>query len=271
LPAWIPFYSKIKNSKEVYDDKPSAEYTIKVAENKYMKPEYIDTVLNRIKDCDVKAKKYLYSDLGMILLSVIIAQESGMPFDEFVKTEIYEKMNLGAIGFNPLERFPKGKIAPTENDTLWRDQWLQGYVHDMAAAMFGGVCGNAGIFSNAWDVAAMMQMYLQNGFYNGNQIIRQATIADFTKQQFPANDNRRGLGFDKPVANSTKSPVCASASKGSFGHSGFTGCLAWADPANGLVYVFLSNRICPSAENKLITEMKLRTLVHQAAYDALKK
>jgi CubicO group peptidase (beta-lactamase class C family) len=114
-------------------------------------------------------------------------------------------------------------------------------------------------------------MYLQNGFYNGKQILKQTIIADFTKQQFPLNDNRRGLGFDKPHSNSTKSPVCSAASKSSFGHSGFTGCFAWADPANGLVYVFLSNRICPSSENKKINEMSLRTLIHQAAYDALKK
>jgi len=270
LPAWIPFYTKVNEAK-MYAAQPSTEYSVKIADDMYMKPEYIDSILNRIKSCNLKPKKYLYSDLGMILMGVIIAKQSKMPFNDFVEKEIYSKMNLTAIGFNPLERFAKEEIAPTENDTIWRRQWIQGYVHDMAAAMFGGVCGNAGIFSNAWDVGAMMQMYLQNGFYNGNQILKQTIVADFTKQQFPLNDNRRGLGFDRPLPNSTKSPVCSSASKSSFGHSGFTGCFAWADPANGLVYVFLSNRICPSSENKKLIEMKLRTLIHQAAYDSLKK
>ncbi|MCL2511244.1 MAG: serine hydrolase, partial [Bacteroidales bacterium] len=271
FPAWIPFFNKVKNTKEVYADKYSTEYSVKVAEDKYMKPQYIDTILNMIRDCNLKPKKYLYSDLGMILMGVIIAKQSGMSFNDFLEKEVYGKMNLATIGYNPLERFPKEKIAPTENDSTWRRQWIHGHVHDMAAAMFGGVCGNAGIFSNAWDVGAMMQMFLQNGFYNGKQVLKQTIVADFTKQQFPLNDNRRGLGFDKPLYNSAKSPVCSAASKGSFGHSGFTGCLTWADPANGLVYVFLSNRICPTSENKLITEMKLRTLIHQAAYDALKK
>ncbi|MCL2041522.1 MAG: serine hydrolase [Bacteroidales bacterium] len=271
LPAWIPFYTKIENSKEVYDTKPSADYSVKIADNMYMKPQYIDTMLNMIKTCTLKPKKYLYSDLGMILMSVIIAKESGMPYEEFLEKEVFSKMNLATIGFHPLERFPKEKIAPTEDDVIWRNQQVQGYVHDMGAAMFGGICGHAGIFANAWDVGAMMQMYLQNGYYNGKQILTQTLVADFTKQQFPLNDNRRGLGFDRPLVNSTKSPVCAAASKSSFGHSGFTGCLAWADPANGLVFVFLSNRICPSSENRKIIDMKLRTLIHQAAYEAIKK
>jgi CubicO group peptidase (beta-lactamase class C family) len=270
FPAWIPFYSKV-NVAKMYATQPSAEYSVKIADNKYMKPEYIDTILNRIKSCNLKPKKYLYSDLGMILMGVIIAKQSEMSFNDFLEKEVYGKMNLATIGYNPLGRLPREKIAPTENDTIWRYQWLQGHVHDMAAAMFGGVCGNAGIFANAWDIGAMMQMYLQNGFYNGNQILKQTIVTDFTKQQFPLNDNRRGLGFDKPLYNSAKSPVCSAASKSSFGHSGFTGCLTWADPANGLVYVFLSNRICPSSENKKITEMGLRTLIHQAAYDAVKK
>jgi len=271
LPAWIPFFSKIENTKEVYDTKHSTEYSVKIADNMYMKPQYMDSVLNRIKDCKLKEKKYLYSDLGMILMGVIIAKQSEMLFETFLEKEVFSKMNLATIGFNPLERFPKEKIAPTEDDSVWRNQLIQGHVHDMAAAMFGGVCGNAGIFSNAYDIAAMMQMYLQNGYYNGHQILKQTIVADFTKQQFPLNENRRGLGFDRPLYNSTKSPVCASASKSSFGHSGFTGCLTWADPANGLVFVFLSNRICPSSENRKIIDMKLRTLVHQAAYDAINK
>ena len=270
LPAWIPFYTKIENPEDVYATKYSTEYSVKIANDMYMKPQYIDTILNMIKDCTLKSKKYLYSDLGMILMGVIIAKQSGMSFNDFLEKEIYGKMNLATIGYNPLERFPREKITPTEDDTTWRNQWIQGYVHDMAAAMFGGVCGNAGIFSNAWDIGAMMQMFLQNGFYNGQHILKQTIVADFSKQQFPLNDNRRGLGFDKPLYNSTKSPVCASASKSSFGHSGFTGCLAWADPANGLIFVFLSNRICPSSENRKITDMNLRTLIHQAAYDALK-
>ncbi|MDR0364423.1 MAG: serine hydrolase [Bacteroidales bacterium] len=270
LIAWIPFYTKINDTLDVYSLKKTDEYTIQIADNMYMRPEYQDTIFQMIASSQLKSRKYVYSDLGMILLAEIVAQQSDMKFDEFLEKEIYQKMNLGTIGFNPLNKFSKNVIVPTEQDDKWRKQLIQGYVHDMAAAMFGGVTGNAGLFANAWDVGAMMQMFLQNGFYNDQHIIKNNLVHEYAKQQFPLNDNRRGLGFDKPSKTASKSPVCASASKSSFGHSGFTGCFAWADPANGLVYVFLSNRIHPSSENNTITKMGIRSLIHEAAYNAIK-
>lgn len=270
LPAWIPFYTKVDNTQDIYSQTRTDDYPIQVSENKFMRANYIDTVYNMIGSCGLKSAQYRYSDLGILLLANIVELQSGMPLDEYLEKEVYQKMNLATIGYLPLNRFPKDKILPTEDDKIWRNELVQGYVHDMAAAMLGGVAGNAGLFANAWDVAAMMQMYLQYGFYNGQNVLKQQLVQEYTKQQFPLNDNRRGLGFDKPHSEKKKSPVCSSASKSSFGHSGFTGCFAWADPANGLIYVFLSNRIHPSADNTKLTQMELRSLIHQAAYEAIK-
>lgn len=269
LTAWIPFYKKISDT-AMYSAKKSADYSIQIADNMFMREDFKDSIFQMIASSELKSTAYRYSDLGMILLAEIVAQQSDMTFDEYLEKEIYQKMNLGTIGFKPLEKFPNDALVPTEQDGVWRNQLIHGYVHDMAAAMLGGVAGNAGLFANAWDVGAMMQMFLQNGFYNGQHIVPNRAVAEFTKQQFPLNDNRRALGFDKPAKSASASPVCASASKSSFGHSGFTGCFAWADPANGLVYVFLSNRIHPSSENTALTKLSIRSLIHEAAYNAVK-
>jgi CubicO group peptidase (beta-lactamase class C family) len=176
------------------------------------------------------------------------------------------------MGYLPRQRFPLERIIPTEDDKVFRKQLLQGDVHDQGAALLGGVSGHAGLFSNASDMAVFMQMLLEKGRYGDEQILDSMVVLAFTSVQFPLNDNRRGIGFDKPqLVYEEDGPTCRSASPQSFGHSGFTGTYAWADPENNLVYVFLSNRICPDASNNKIMELDIRTKIHQAFYDAINK
>ena len=161
---------------------------------------------------------------------------------------------------------------PTENDTLFRKQVIRGDVHDPGAAMLGGVSGHAGLFSDAFDLAVILQMLMNYGEYGGKQYLLPSTILEFTRKQFPGKDSRRGMGFDKPMTEyDPNGPTCQSASSTSFGHSGFTGTYIWGDPANGLIYVFLSNRIYPDAANSKISRMNIRTTIHQKMYEILEK
>ena len=181
-------------------------------------------------------------------------------------------MGLRRTVFNPYKTYPLSEIMPTENDTEFRKQLIRGYVHDPGAAMLGGISGHAGLFSNSLELGVIMQMLLNHGSYGGKQFIKPSTVRLFTSCQFPGSGNRRGLGFDKPLQNyKPDSPACQGASPESFGHSGFTGTYVWADPANGLVYVFLSNRICPNASNQKLRDLNIRTNIHQAAYGLFEK
>jgi len=174
------------------------------------------------------------------------------------------------LGYLPLERFEPNRIVPTENDFKFRSQLLRGNVHDMGAAMQGGVGGHAGLFSNANDLAKLMQMYLQKGEYANEIFLSNEVVAEFTKCQFCIDENRRGAGFDKPVLEGEEGgPTCQCVSSLSFGHSGFTGTLAWADPETNLIYIFLSNRIHPNANNKKLLKMDVRTEIMQVIYDSL--
>jgi CubicO group peptidase (beta-lactamase class C family) len=172
----------------------------------------------------------------------------------------------------PLKKYSRNKIIPTENDLLFRKQLVHGYVHDQGAAMIGGVAGHAGIFSNANDIGKLMQMFINKGQYANEYYISKNTVTEFTKCQFcKEGNNRRGLGFDKPEPNPKKDTPCSRlASLESFGHSGFTGTFTWADPTTGLVYVFLSNRINPSADNHKLVDLSLRTKIQDILYEAIK-
>jgi CubicO group peptidase (beta-lactamase class C family) len=176
-------------------------------------------------------------------------------------------MGLTHITYNPWQHRPLHDIAPTQMDRQFRQQMLCGYVHDPAAAMLGGVSGHAGLFSNAYDLAALMQMLLDSGRYNGKTYLKLSTIKHFTAYQ--NLDSRRGLGFDKPDFSGKTSPASTKGSSNMFGHTGFTGTCAWADPKHGLVYVFLSNRICPDEENKELINGNYRTRIQDIIYKSL--
>ena len=273
LPAWIPFYKEtIKDQaskKKYYRNTASDSFSIQVANNLFLRNDYPDTILARIAACEVNtSKNYKYSDLGYYFFKYIIEKREGKRLDQYVDSIFYRPLGLANCTFNPLNKFTKDRIIPTENDKLFRNQLIHGYVHDQGAAMMGGVGGHAGLFSNASDLAVIMQMILNKGIYGGQRFISDATISEFTRCQFCENDNRRGLGFDKPEMNYSKTgPTCKCVSSLSFGHTGFTGTIAWVDPEKELIYIFLSNRVNPDAENKKINTLSTRAEIQEAIYD----
>jgi beta-glucosidase-like glycosyl hydrolase/CubicO group peptidase (beta-lactamase class C family) len=254
------YYSKVKT--DVYSNQ--------VADSLYVRGDYADTIYKRILTCKLGEKKYLYSDLGYYFIKRIVENITKIPLDEYVKTNFYSKMDLQTLTYHPLQSFDKSRIAPTENDTKWRKQLVWGYVHDQGAALCGGVGGHAGLFGNAMDLAALMQMYLDKGKYLGKQWLDEKTVKEFTRECLFCPDNRRGLCFDKPEMREGKdSPVTEECSAEGFGHSGFTGTLAWADPANGLVYIFLSNRVYPNADENKLAKSGIRGQIHKLFYEAV--
>jgi CubicO group peptidase (beta-lactamase class C family) len=180
-------------------------------------------------------------------------------------------MELPTVTFRPREKFTLSRIVPTEFDREFRHCLVHGDVHDQGAAMLGGVSGHAGLFSNAADLAVILQMLLQKGTYGGKTYVNEDIVDEFTRYQFPLNNNRRGIGFDKPeLGKRTNGPACPGVSDRSFGHSGFTGTYIWADPENNLLYVFLSNRVYPDATNNKLIEQQLRTKIQELFYHALR-
>jgi beta-N-acetylhexosaminidase len=274
LQSFIPFYLRTLDKKGeykpgIYSKTRSEEYPIQVARDLYLTKTYPDTILKRLTQSRVENRgKYLYSDVGYYFLQQIIEQQSQKALSDYV-TDIYAKIGVG-LTYQPLKHLSRMQIAPTENDGKFRKQIIQGYVHDPGAAMMGGVAGHAGLFGNALDVARVMQLYLNKGEWNGTRILDSNVVREFTTCRF-CPGNRRGLCFEKPELNTKKeSPVVQECSAESFGHSGFTGTFAWADPVNNLVVVFLSNRVYPSAEENKLARMGIRGKIHKAFYDAVK-
>ncbi len=277
LKAWIPFYKAVINANgfdtNVFRRDSSRLYPNKVADNLFISSSYKDSVYKQIIRLPLGEKgKYLYSDMGFYLLRLVVEKISGKPFDLYLDETFYLPLGLHHTSFNPYKKFPVGMIMPTENDTEFRKQLIRGYVHDPGAAMLGGISGHAGLFTNSLELGVMMQMLLNQGSYGGKQFFMPSTVKTFTSCQFPGSGNRRALGFDKPPQNSkSESPTCKSASAESFGHSGFTGTYTWADPVNGLLYIFLSNRVCPSAGNQKLRDLNIRTNIQQAVYDLFER
>ncbi|HCB63171.1 MAG: hypothetical protein A2W93_11635 [Bacteroidetes bacterium GWF2_43_63] len=273
LPAWLPLYAAtIKNGKpdtNYYRTKPDSLFGIRVSDSLFMRCDYKDSMLNTILNSKINSTHtYKYSDLGFMLLKEMVEYLSADSLNKYVDENFYQPLGLSWMTYNPLSRFPKSRIPPTEEDTSFRDVKVHGYVHDQAAAMLGGVSGHAGLFGNSWDAAVILQMLIDNGQYAGTKYFEASTVQKFTSTYF--DKNRRGLGFDKP-SGTPNGNVCDEASPESFGHSGFTGTFIWADPRNGLVYVFLSNRTYPDAENKKIVEQNIRTRIHSLFYQAIDK
>jgi len=266
---WIPFHLRtIENgqlSKKFYGTVKDNVYSEQVAEGIYIKPEYRDSIFNQIIATPIsKDKSYKYSDLGYYFIQRIIEKQSGVSLDQFVKSNFYDPMGLSTMGYKPLDRMNAREIAPTEDDKVFRHQHLKGYVHDQGAALMGGVAGHAGLFSNAQDLAAIMQMLMDGGAYGGQQYLKKETINLFNTRYFAGN--RRGLGFDKPSLSPGHGSTCKEASASSFGHTGFTGTMCWADPQTGIVFVFLSNRVNPDSENKKLQDLNIRTEIQEEIY-----
>ena len=261
LQAWIPFYKATLNADKFPSDKyyslnSKEGFTTQVAPSLYLRNDYQDSIIKQIADSKLLEKKeYKYSDFTFILLKEYLEKTTGKTLDVLSFDNFYKSLGMNNTMYNPLRKLDVSVIAPTEMDTYFRHALVQGYVHDMTAAMQGGVAGHAGIFSNAMDIAKMMQMYLQKGNYGNIQYFKPSTFDIFNTCYFGSEGIRRGLGFDKPQLGK-EGPTCGCVSKSSFGHTGFTGTMAWADPETDIVYIFLSNRTYPdsNAANKLSKE-----------------
>lgn len=273
LTAWIPFYKQTLNSDGTlnplyYNQSSIPGFTTQVADNIFMRDDYRDSIWLQIINTPLKEKKkYVYSDLTMYIARRIVENLSGSTLDQYVETNFYQPLNLEHTGYNPLQRFPKSAVVPTETDNYFRFQTVQGYVHDMGAAMMGGVEGHAGLFSNSHDLAVLFQMLLNEGFYGGRQYIQPETVALFTKKQ--SNISRRGLGWDKAETNPAKGSPCSSyASDRTFGHQGFTGICVWADPEYDLLFIFLSNRVQPTADPNRLSSENIRNKMMDVVYES---
>ncbi len=254
-----------------YRTTPQNNFTIQVADSLYLRNDFPDSMWMQIATSEVNPHpKYVYSDLDFYILQKIVEAVSGESLDEYVRKNFYEPMGLTRIGYLPLKRFTKGRIPPTENDTSFRKQLIRGYVHDQGCAMYGGVAGHAGVFSNAFDLAAVFQMLLNGGNYNHHSFLKPSTIKLFTSRQ--SKISRRGFGFDKPEPDVTKPSPCYDGTPLMvFGHTGFTGTCVWSDPENNLTYIFLSNRVYPNAENNMLVKLNVRTDLQESIYKALVK
>jgi CubicO group peptidase (beta-lactamase class C family) len=275
LQAWLPFYKETLDttmmpSERYYRKNYSPEFSLQVSENLYLRTDYADTIIQKIAESKLLPKKeYKYSDFTFILLKKYIEKATRMGLDDYVQQHFYRSLGTYQTTYNPLQKFDMSLIAPSEKDTYFRNQILQGYVHDMTAAMEGGVGGHAGVFSTALDIAKIMQLYLQKGEYGGKRYFSKKTFEDFNTCYFCPEGNRRGIGFDKPQLGPT-GPTCGCASMTSFGHTGFTGTMAWADPEQEIVYIFLSNRTFPDGNaTNALSKNNVRENIQQVIYDAI--
>ena len=274
LKAWVPFYKVTVDENgpkpEFYVDEIDEQHTVRVAENLYLINDYADRIFDSVSKTSLGKKKYLYSDMGFYYIPKIVKQITNQSIEEFLDQEFYYPMGLNHICYKPLNHFTREQIAPTENDTVFRKQLIWGDVHDQAAAMMGGVAGHAGLFSNAGDLAALMQMLLDEGEYQGVRYLKPETVRYFTTAPFASsNDNRRGIGFDKlPIGKKGTCTASKSGSMRGFGHTGFTGTFVWADPENDLIVIFLSNRVYPDAEPNKLVKTGIRSVLHDILYQA---
>ncbi|MDF1697678.1 MAG: serine hydrolase [Saprospiraceae bacterium] len=260
--------------KKTFQEHPSKNYPIKITDSLFLHKKYRNKMVKAIKKSkveDIKVADYRYSGLVFLLLPELIENVLKTDYEDQLKVNFYNKLNLKKIGYRPIERFQLNDIVPTERDTFFRKTLVHGYVHDEAAAMLDNKSCNAGLFSNAEDLAILFQALMQYGNVGGNSILNKQIVKEFTSYQYPENDNRRGLGFDKPLLDydADAAYIAKSATASSFGHSGFTGTFVWADPDADILLVFLSNRVYPDRSHRNLYKLNIRPLMHQACYDYL--
>lgn len=274
---WIPFWKNTLRKNGSYKwatiKKDSSDrFPIKLRDQMFLHRKYPDKIVKAIRKSPLRdTKKYVYSDFFFILAPRVVESMIDEPFSTYLRKNFYGPLGAGTLTYNPFEKYPDNVIVPTEHDYSFRHEPIHGRVHDEGAVMLGGISGHAGLFANANDLAKLMQMYLDMGEYGGKRYINEETMRKFSRTQFPENDNRRALGFDKPnlefrgVNNNTAEGAGAN----SFGHTGFTGTFTWMDPDTGLLYIFLSNRVTPTRENHRLYQLNTRTQIQQIMYDAL--
>ncbi len=275
MTPWIPIYKMTCDGNEpdmnYFREYIDENHTVRVARNLYISEDFRYEIYDTIMKSELKEKKYKYSDLGFYFVPEIVESITNQSFESYLEEIFFKPLSLNHICFKPLNKHDINNIVPTEDDKYFRNQLICGDVHDQTAALFGGVSGHAGLFSNARDLAVMMQLLLNGGYANGTQFISEETINYFTSAPFADNENRRGIGFDKPDLDPEAKYYTPSkqSSMASFGHTGFTGTFAWADPANNLIVIFLSNRVYPTSDNNKLSKLNLRTEIHDLFYKAV--
>lgn len=276
LYPYIKFYEQLLNSdgslnKELVTNKGDANHQQLITPNKFLVNYWIDTIRQQILRSPVtESGKYIYSDNDFILLGNIVEKITGMTLQEYATKVFYQPIGMSSTGFLPLQRTSLNNIAATEMDNYFRRELIHGTVHDEGASTMGGIAGHAGLFSNATDLAKLYLMLLNNGYWEGKQYIQASTIKNYTS--YNSQISRRGLGFDKPEKDNKKlkDPYpSASVSPSTFGHTGFTGTCVWADPEHQLLYIFLSNRVYPTRDNKAFSSLNLRANIQEVIYSAL--
>lgn len=273
MKAWIPFHHQLIDENgpkmEFFKDHIDETHTVRVAENLYLKNDYKEKIIDSIMKSPLKEKKYVYCDMGFYFVPELVKQLTNKSLEEYLQECFYDPMRLVNIGYCPLHWRTRETIVPTEDDQVFRKQLLWGDVHDQVASLMGGVSGHAGLFANAHDLAVITQMLLDDGAFEGKQLLKPETIQYFTTAPYYSEGNRRALGFDKlPVGKKGPSTASKSASLASYGHTGFTGTFFWADPENDLLIIFLSNRVHPVSEPNNLSKLNIRTLLHDVLYEA---
>ncbi|RZK92316.1 MAG: glycosyl hydrolase, partial [Hymenobacter sp.] len=258
-----PAYYSSQRSDDFPNEVAPGEYSIKAADDSVWAWTMRSGLLPKVRG------KYPveYSDLSFIIMKRLSEKILGEPLAVFLPNEFYKPLGLATMTYNPLTRFPKSCIAPTEKDTYYRREQLQGTVHDQTAALVGGVGGHAGLFATANDLAVLMQMNLQNGRYGGNTYFQSPVVSEFSRPQVAGN--KRGLGWDRGDPSKPEGPTSRLAPASTFGHTGFTGTCVWLDPDNQILYVFLSNRVYPDAGNIKLRTYNIRTRIQEVIYKAM--
>ncbi|MEI6677133.1 MAG: serine hydrolase [Mariniphaga sp.] len=277
MPFWKQSVTEKGLSHKWYNVEQNDQFDLQVAPGLYLDSKFKNKVYKSIRKSPLDTRgQYVYSCLSFIIAPEVISKLAGMKFTDYLDQNFYRPLGATTVTYLPSQKFSDDQIVPTEYDSIFRKQLVHSSVHDEASAVLGGISGNAGLFASANDLAKLVQMYVQFGTYGGKQYLKRATLEEFTRIQYPQNNNRRGLGFDKPLIGNQKMDKahaypCPGASPQSFGHSGVTGTFFWADPANGLIYIFLSNRVYPTRENNKISDLNVRTDILQELYDELNK
>lgn len=280
LKAWIPFWQTALDSTSESGWKPrtfsteqSRRYPIAVADHLFLHRRYRRELLRQIEESPVKPKQgYVYSDLSYYLYPQIVEKLTGETWEDYLKNTFYRPMGATTLTYNPREHYPLDRIIPTEYDSLFRKELIQGRVHDEGATLLGGISGHAGLFGTANDLAKLYQMYLNGGVYGNQRFISEKTLKQWTSYPFPVEVNsRRGIGFDKPDRKRSGLSGPPSASPASFGHSGFTGTFVWVEPKEKMLYIFLSNRVYPTRNNSKISQLNIRTQFGEMIYEAIRQ
>ncbi len=254
---------------------PSRRFAKSAYKDLWVNNRFENKVFRTITRSDVDDEKvYKYSGLAFLLFPALIEDLTGHSYAYLHTREFTFPLGIPSLGYLPSEKGFPDPVIPTEFDSVFRKDLVQGWVHDENASLFGGISGNAGLFGTARDLFRFMQMYQNYGTLDGKEYFKKETVEEFTRIQYPEKGNRRGLGFDKPLLDNATRPLSEAypapgASPKSFGHSGFTGTFVWADPEYQMVFIFLSNRVYPSRTHRQLYDLNIRVALHQLFYDHL--